>query len=63
MRRVLLSIVILFAFLAGSATAANGLSPRTRLVDLEHPKDQRTLFARFNAARGVPRIVLLVSPT
>jgi hypothetical protein len=55
--------VILFAFLAGSATAADGLSPRTRLVDLEHPKDQRTLFARFNAARGVPRIVLLVSPT
>ena len=63
MRRAILTALILLAVLAGSATAADGLGPRTRLPDLEHPKDQRTLFARFNAARGVPRLVLLVSPT
>lgn len=63
MRRVLAIGLILFGLLAGSATAADVLGPRTRLPDLEHPSDHRTFFARFNAAHGVPRLVLLVSPT
>lgn len=52
----------------GSATAptdasSQTLGPATRLVDLEHPDRTATLFSRFNADQGVPRLVLLVSPT
>jgi len=62
-RRTILIALTLLALLPAGARAADGLGPRTRLPDLEHPRDHRTLFARFNAAQGVPRLVLLVSPT
>ena len=39
------------------------LGPATRLVDLEHPSHSPDLFSLFNASQGVPRLVLLVSPT
>jgi len=52
----------------GSSTApadasSQTLGPATRLLDLEHPGRSATLFSRFNADQGVPRLVLLVSPT
>ena len=37
--------------------------PATRLVDLQHPGRSPRLFSLFNADQGVPRLVLLVSPT
>jgi hypothetical protein len=39
------------------------LGPATRLVDLEYPGRTHSLFSLFNADQGVPRLVLLVSPT
>jgi hypothetical protein len=39
------------------------LGPSTRLVDLAHPGRTSELFSLFNADQGVPRLVLLVSPT
>ncbi len=52
----------------GSSTAptdasSQTLAPATRLPDLEHPDRSATLFSHFNADQGVPRLVLLVSPT
>ncbi len=52
----------------GSSTAptdasSQTLGPATRLPDLEHPDRSATLFSLFNADQGVPRLVLLVSPT
>ncbi len=39
------------------------LGPSTQLDDLEHPGRTPRLFSLFNAGQGVPRLVLLVSPT
>jgi hypothetical protein len=39
------------------------LSSSSRLVDLEHPGRTSRLFALFNAGQGLPRLVLLISPT
>ena len=52
----------------GSSTApadasSQTLGPATRLRDLEHADRSATLFSLFNADQGVPRLVLLVSPT
>lgn len=73
MRRALVLAALVLALAAsgcggGSSTAPPGatskaLSPATRLVDLEHPDRTATLFSLFNADQGVPRLVLLVSPT
>jgi hypothetical protein len=46
-----------------TSPSSQTLSPSTRLVDLEHPGRTSPLFALFNADQGVPRLVLLVSPT
>jgi hypothetical protein len=49
---------------ATSAEAvARSLSASTALPDLQHPGRPRNLFALFNRDGGVPRLVLLVSPT
>ena len=47
----------------GPSTKAQAFGPETRLVDLEHPGRSAALFSLFNADQGVPRLVLLVSPT
>ena len=46
-----------------SRASAQSLGPATRLPDLEHSGNSRNLFALFNADQGMPRLVLLVSPT
>jgi len=60
--------VIVSACGGGSQKAATtqsnqALGPETRLLDLEHPDRTETLFSLFNADQGVPRLVLLLSPT
>jgi hypothetical protein len=63
------ALALLLAGCGGSAkrpapdTSTETLGPSTRLVDLEHPGRMPALFSLFNADRGVPRLVLLVSPT
>jgi hypothetical protein len=47
---------------ARATGAAQTLGPATRLVDLEHPGRSPDLFSLFNGDRGVPRLVLLISP-
>ena len=71
--RLALSVLTLTLVLAGCGgrthTAApttpgqQGFGPATRLADLTHPGRQVNLFSRFNHDQGVPRLVLLVSPT
>ena len=69
--RVALTLLVLALVVSGCSGAhksATGkvteeLGPATRLVDLEHPGRSRDLFSLFNADQGVPRLVLLVSPT
>jgi hypothetical protein len=48
---------------ASTAPGQQGFGPATRLPDLTHPGSQVDLFSRFNHDKGVPRLVLLVSPT
>ena len=48
---------------SATGNGSHGLGPATRLVDLEHPSRSPDLFSLFNADEGVPRLVLLVSPT
>ena len=48
---------------SGTGKKAEPLGPPTRLVDLEHPSRSPDLFSLFNAGQGVPRLVLLISPT
>ena len=48
---------------SATGNGRHGLGPATRLVDLEHPSRSPDLFSLFNADEGVPRLVLLVSPT
>jgi hypothetical protein len=51
------------AHTSGTGKTAEALGPATRLVDLAHPTRSPELFSLFNAGEGVPRLVLLVSPT
>jgi hypothetical protein len=48
---------------APSAPGQQAFGPAARLADLTHPGRQVDLFSRFNHDQGVPRLVLLVSPT
>lgn len=48
---------------SGTGKTAAALGPATRLVDLEHPSRSPDLVSLFNADQGVPRLVLLISPT
>jgi hypothetical protein len=45
----------------GASSAA--LGPDTVLSNLQHPDSSQSLFSLFNGEQGVPRLVLLVSPT
>jgi hypothetical protein len=73
MRRALalaaLALSLILSGCGGSPSAAptnassQTLGPATRLVDLEHPDRTATLFSLFNADQGVPRLLLLISPT
>ena len=64
-----LALAVLLAGCGGGArpsatpSAERALGPSTRLADLEHPGRKPALFSLFNAGQGVPRLVLLVSPT
>jgi hypothetical protein len=44
-------------------SSSGSLGPSTRLVSLGAPGRTVPLFELFNADQGVPRLVLLVSPT
>jgi hypothetical protein len=46
-----------------TSPSSRTLNASTRLVDLERSGQTSTLFALFNADQGVPRLVLLISPT
>ena len=46
-----------------ASPAETSLSASTRLVDLDHPGRDNALFSLFNEDAGIPRLVLLVSPT
>jgi len=46
-----------------TTAAQRSFGPATRLPDLDHPGRSDSLFSLFNADQGVPRLVLLVSPT
>jgi cytochrome c biogenesis protein CcdA len=46
-----------------TSPSSQTLGPATRLIDLEHPDRHVALFSLFNADEGVPRLVLLISPT
>jgi hypothetical protein len=48
---------------APSAPGQQGFGPAMRLPDLTHPGRQVNLFSRFNHDQGMPRLLLLVSPT
>jgi hypothetical protein len=69
--RIALTLLVLALVASGCSGAhksATGkvteeLGPATRLVDLEHPSHNPDLFSLFNAGQGVPRLVLLISPT
>lgn len=48
---------------AVTTQSSQALGRETRLLDLERPDRNETLFSRFNAEQGSPRVVLLLSPT
>lgn len=48
---------------AATSPSGESLGPSTQLVDLAHPGRTSELFSLFNADQGVPRLVLLLSPT
>jgi hypothetical protein len=48
---------------AVTSPSSETLGPSTRLVDLAQPGRTAKLFSLFNADQGLPRLVLLVSPT
>ena len=48
---------------AADVSGDRALTAATRLVDLAHPDQRPALFALFNASAGIPRLVLLLSPT
>ena len=62
----LLALALLPAGCTKSAdplTSTQRFGAATRLPDLQHPGRNVDLFSRFNQDRGVPRLVLLLSPT
>ena len=73
MRRALAFAAMVFALVVSAcggtdretapARSTETLGPSTRLADLGHPGRTSSLFSLFNADQGVPRLVLLVSPT
>jgi hypothetical protein len=73
MRRALAVAILALALVTGGCSGGSQtaetdpsgqtLGPATQLVDLEHPDRSSALFSLFNADQGVPRLVLLVSPT
>jgi cytochrome c-type biogenesis protein len=57
------TLAVLVAYTAGIATTILALGAGIARVDLQHPGRSPVLFSLFNADQGVPRLVLLVSPT
>lgn len=60
MRKILILLFVALLFLLGFLLSRGGPSADTRLHDLNSLQELKTA---FNSDRGMPRIVLLLSPT